>query len=167
MKEKVKHVLELMRLLGVTIEDLTYNFNSIAETKKFPLEVLFMDGTRTFDASPDKSFLPCGIIIDGTIFALPYRLQKVQSYEEAERYCAYAFPSRYQGILPNGHDIEKLTENFAAYNQIATYFGYEALSKERMLIVPFNDDVASLNCYDMERKEYFFDNRAYLLPVMP
>lgn len=47
MKEKVQAVLRLMEVMGVTIKDLQIYDDSIENTKKFPLELYYNDGTRS------------------------------------------------------------------------------------------------------------------------
>ena len=71
MKQKVRALLNLMKEMGVTINDLLIYDDSIETTKKFPLEVYFSDQTRSFDVEhyyKGKHRTPEGVIISNTVF---------------------------------------------------------------------------------------------------
>ena len=64
--------------MGVTIKDLQIYDDSIENTKKFPLELYYNDGTRSFDVDHPKETdsYPIGVIINNTVYAFIYRIKK-------------------------------------------------------------------------------------------
>ncbi len=153
MNRKVRALLNLMKEMGVTINDLLIYDDSIETTKKFPLEVYFSDQTRSFDVEhyyKGKHRTPEGVIIGNTVFALANRAQSIEC-GVAERYCNQAFSRDLTGTLPTEEQVALLTENLDLYEQISVFLQQGRLGKNRLAIADESNSDEWQNYYNMQR----------------
>lgn len=153
MKQKVRALLNLMKEMGVTINDLVIYDDSIETTGKFPLEVYFSDQTRSFDVEhyyKGKHRTPEGVIIGNTVFALANVAESIEC-GKAERYCRQAFSRDLTGTLPTEEQVMLLTENLDLYEQISEFLQHGRLGKSCLAIVDESNSGDWQNYYDMRR----------------
>ena len=171
MKEKVQAILKLMKVVGVTIEDLQVFNDSIESTKKFPLEVYYDDKTKSDDLEYYKKGIgrcPIGIVISNTVFALPSR-RHCAKCGNALQYCQDAFGRGIEGSLPEKEQCEMLKEHLIDYDKISLYIEHSRLGNDDHLYLaikhPENGKVQYY--YDFQREiEIAINSWVPILPVI-
>ena len=171
MKEKVQAVLRLMEVMGVTIKDLQIYDDSIENTKKFPLELYYNDGTRSFDVDHPKGTdsYPIGVIINNTVYAFIYRIKNVVCGYTLQ-HCQDAFGRERNGSLPTLEQLKTFKEHLDEYDKISVFFRYGTLDDNagtRFAIAHPDNSRHLQYYYDLKREVVGADNSwNWTLPVL-
>lgn len=141
-EEKITTVLKLMKLLGITLEDLNLYFD-IEKTKKFPLPVFYSDQSQSESLAyykNSKNKMAVGVIINKTFYAFPNHMKTSQDCEMSLRICKQAINKGFSCRLPEYSQMEDLADNLKSYNRISEFLGYGLLDENSTFAIASSEN---------------------------
>ena len=170
MEEKITTVLQLMKLLDITIEDLNLYFD-IKKTKKFPLPVFYSDQSQSasldyYENNKDK--MAVGVIINKTFYAFPNHIKTSQDCESSREICKQAINKGFSCHLPEHSQMEDLADNLKIYNRISEFLGFDILDENSVFAIASSENLGFWQKrFKIKNKKTTASNTEVLvLPVM-